>query len=55
MNKSVVSSEESGGKRFRRERDWSKEEVENEGVGHNRVERGVENRSLRLVLVTRVE
>ena len=51
MNKSVVSSEESGGKRFRRERGWSKEEVGDGGVEYNRVKRDVEDESLRLVLV----
>ena len=42
-------------KGFRREREWGKEEIGDGGVGHIRVEGGVEDVSLRLVLVTQVE
>ena len=42
-------------KEFRRERGWGKEEIGDRGAEHIRVERGAENISLRLVLVTRVK
>ena len=51
VNESVVNSEESMGKRFRRERGWRKEEIGDRDIGYIRVEGGVENISSESVLV----
>ena len=42
-------------KRFRREREWGKEEIEDRDIGYIRVEEGIENISLRSALVIEVE